>query len=136
MVRLLNMDAENVPSANMEEAGFMTYTITNHRGAIQMFWLHFGQLSCRPSLYSVYRYISDRLTVVSWNRDDPNLTETSLCVFKVLNQCGSRTVEIPILHESHRLAEEEEEEEDGEEDGEEDRIVNTLALYSWGGRGG
>ncbi len=27
--------------ANMEVAGFMTYTAASHQGAIKMFWLHF-----------------------------------------------------------------------------------------------
>ncbi len=35
-------------------AGFMTYTAASHQGANEMVWLHFfGEMSCRPSLYTV-----------------------------------------------------------------------------------
>ena len=43
----------NVPSANMEEAGFMTWTAANHQGAIKMVWLQFLEPSCRPSLFTL-----------------------------------------------------------------------------------
>ena len=42
----------HVPSAKMEEEGFMTYTAACHQVAIEM--LHFGETSCRPSLCSIY----------------------------------------------------------------------------------
>ena len=39
----------------MEEAGCMIYTAAMTQVAIEMFWLHFGKLTCRPSLNTVYR---------------------------------------------------------------------------------
>ena len=35
----------------------MTYTAASHQGAIGMLWLHFGELSCRPSLFTLMFYI-------------------------------------------------------------------------------
>ena len=40
-----------VPSTNMEEAGFMTYTAASHQVAIEMLWLHY--YGAVP-LYAVY----------------------------------------------------------------------------------
>ena len=38
--------------ANLEAVGFMTYTSACHHGAINMFWLHFKELPCCPSLHT------------------------------------------------------------------------------------
>ena len=35
------LSRSNVPSTNMEEAGFMTFTSASHQGAIKMMWLHY-----------------------------------------------------------------------------------------------
>lgn len=43
----------HVPSANLE-VGFMIYTATNHHGAVEMICLPFRELSCRPSLYTIF----------------------------------------------------------------------------------
>ena len=34
----------------------MTYTAASHQGASEMLWLHFGELSCRPSLFTSMFY--------------------------------------------------------------------------------
>ena len=31
----------------------MTYTAASHQGTVEMFWLHYGELSCRLSLYTL-----------------------------------------------------------------------------------
>ena len=38
---MLHFILVHVPSANMEDTGFMAYTATNHQGAIRTPWLHF-----------------------------------------------------------------------------------------------
>ena len=37
------------PSANMEGAGFTTYTAASHQGVIEVFWLHFWE-AVKPSI--------------------------------------------------------------------------------------
>lgn len=43
-------DANFGVSADLEPVGFMTYTSASHHGSINMFWLHFEELPCSPSL--------------------------------------------------------------------------------------
>lgn len=44
----------HVPSTNMEGAGFVTYTAGNHKGAIQMSWLHSEKAVMSSIHYTVY----------------------------------------------------------------------------------
>ena len=43
-------DANFEVSSNLEAVGFMTYTLASHHRVINMFWLHFKELPCSPSL--------------------------------------------------------------------------------------
>ena len=52
------LNDRNIPSTNMEEAGFITYTPANQQGAIKGFWLHFWALLYRASLHTAFSCIS------------------------------------------------------------------------------
>ena len=43
---------------NMEEAGFITYTVDYHQMAIKSIWLHFRWAVMFPSLYTVGGFLS------------------------------------------------------------------------------
>ena len=56
----------HVPSTNMEEAGLMTYTAASQQVAIEMFWLHYGELSDCPSFIQSMVYF-DSAIGCSWH---------------------------------------------------------------------